>query len=96
MHLSSVHSWCHFITHILNISKHSFKCVCVCWGGGWGVTSQGRLLCQPQQLMDVTSRCALNVVNVADVVFFFLFLSFAESFNRGLSGDVVQTDLLNT
>lgn len=70
-------------------------CVCVL-GGGWGVTSQGRLLCQPQQLMDVTSRCALNVVNVADVVFFFLFLSFAESFNRGLSGDVVQTDLLNT
>lgn len=43
----------------------------------------------------MTSRCALNVVNVADVVFFFLFLSFAESFNRGLSGDVVQTDLLN-
>lgn len=34
MHLSSVHSWCHFITHILNISKHSFKCVCVCVLGG--------------------------------------------------------------
>lgn len=30
MHLSSVHSWCHFITHILNISKHRFKRVCAC------------------------------------------------------------------
>lgn len=30
VHLPSVHSWCHFITHISNISKHNYKCVHLC------------------------------------------------------------------
>lgn len=68
VHLSSVHSWCHFITHILNISKHSLKSVCawrwcVCYRGlvGGGNLTVRLFFFPAQQLIDTTPRCVLNV-----------------------------------